>query len=159
MKYALSGLEPALFATLFAMNDDELASVGAQRVVADADRGFACRIRLADAGLGESLILINHLSHDVRGLFRTPYAIYVAERAVAPARYVDALPEGLTTRPLSSRAFDRDRMIVTATLTIAGMGDAAIRLLFANARVAYIMAHFAAYGCFAARVERHGEEA
>lgn len=35
----------------------------------------------------------------------------------------------------------------------------AIRALFANTEVAYIHAHNAADGCFAARVDRHGEGA
>ena len=34
--------------------------------------------------------------------------------------------------------------------------DPAIRALFADARIAYINAHNAAAGCFAARIERDG---
>jgi hypothetical protein len=45
-------------------------------------------------------------------------------------------------------------MLVTAVLIQPSEGDMAIRLLFADTRIAYIMAHFAAYGCFAATIER-----
>lgn len=159
MTYILSGLPRETFAPLFAMSDEALAGLGARRVIADADRGFPCRIRLADAAAGERLILLNHVSHDVPGPFRTAYAIYVGEQAVRTARHVGALPQSLDERPLSLRAFDGDGMIFTAVLAAPGDADGAIRLLFADTRVAYIMAHFAAYGCFAARIERHGDEA
>jgi hypothetical protein len=139
------------------MRDGELAAAGACRVVADADRGFPCRIRLADAKAGESLILLNYVSHDVPGPFRTAYAIYVGEQAVAPPSFVDDLPEQIADRALALRAFAEDGLIVTAKLVGPHEADMAIRLLFADRRVAYIMAHFASYGCLAARIERHGE--
>ena len=48
-------------------------------------------------------------------------------------------------------------MLKEARLAPPDTADAAIRDLFADARIAYIHAHNAAHGCFAARVERHGE--
>lgn len=155
MTYAMSGLPAEPFAHLFAMNDDALAQIGALRVVADADRGFPCRVKLADAKAGERLILFNYVSHDVAGPFRTAYAIYVSEAAEAPASFVDEVPANLVDRSLSLRAFGADGLIVTAALAAPGEADTVIRLLFADTRVAYIMAHFAAHGCFAAKIERH----
>lgn len=154
MSYTLTGLPREVFAHLFAMNDAELATVGAQRVIADADRGFPCRVSLADARAGERLILLNYVSHDVPGPFRTAYAIYVRESCERAGRFVDVLPEVLTSRVLSLRGFASDGLIVTAVLAADGEGDAAVRRLFEDPHVAYIMAHFAAYGCFAARIER-----
>lgn len=157
MTYMLSGLPRAPFAPYFAMSDAELAEAGARRVVAEADRGFPCRIGLRDAEAGERLVLLNYVSHDVAGPFRTTYAIYVSEEGEAAGPLVDALPDYLDSRPLSLRGFAKDGMIVTAVLSRPGEGDMAIRLLFADRRVTYIMAHFAAYGCFAARIERSGD--
>lgn len=154
MTYMLSGLPRASFAPYFAMSDAELAQAGALRVVAQADRGFPCRIGLRDAMLGERLILLHHISHDVPGPFRTAYAIYVSEEGEQAAPSFDALPGCLDSRPLSLRGFAGDGMLVTAVLTQPSEGDMAIRLLFADTRIAYIMAHFAAYGCFAATIER-----
>lgn len=155
MTYTFSGLPPEPFAPYFAMSDAELEQVGARRIIADADRGFPCRIGLRDVARGERLILLNHVSHDVSGPFRTAYAIYVGEQSQPAQQFVDRMPPYLASRALSLRAFDADGLIVTALLANPGEGDVAVRKLFAEVRAAYIMAHFATFGCFGARIERH----
>ena len=57
-------------------------------------------------------------------------------------------------RSLALRAFDAEGMLQTARLAGPGEADGAIRDLFEDAGVSYIDAHNAAYGCFAARIER-----
>ena len=69
MTYQIKGLDPAPFAHLFNLDDDELAAIGAVRVTATADIGFPCRVTLEDAKAGDTLVLLNHVSHDVE----TPY--------------------------------------------------------------------------------------
>ena len=81
MTYAIEGLAREQFEPLFAMSDEELLARNARRVIADADRGFPCRVSLCDAKAGEALILLNHVSHDVATPFRSSYAIYVSETA------------------------------------------------------------------------------
>lgn len=153
MTYMISGLSPDHFTPLFAMGDAELAAVNARRVTATADRGFPCRISLEDAKVGEELILLHHTSHDVATPYRSAYAIYV-RAGVAAARYRDALPPVFEGRALALRGFDGDAMLRTARLAGPGEADGAIRDLFADPGIAYIDAHNAAYGCFAARIER-----
>ncbi|WP_411339579.1 DUF1203 domain-containing protein [Sphingopyxis sp. J-6] len=153
MPYSITGLDPDRFAPLFAMDDAALAGCNARRVIATADRGFPCRISLEDARAGEALILLHHISHDVETPYRSAYAIYVRP-GVAAATYRDALPPVFEGRPLALRAFDRDGMLQDARLAGPGEVDGAIRGLFADDRIAYIDAHNAAHGCFAARIER-----
>lgn len=153
MAYSITGLDPDRFAPLFAMDDAALAARNARRVIATANRGFPCRISLEDARAGEALILLHHISHDVETPYRSAYAIYVRPGVVA-ATYRDALPPAFEGRPLALRAFDRDGMLQDARLTGPGEADGAIRDLFADDRIAYIDAHNAAHGCFAARIER-----
>ncbi len=153
MTYAITGLDPEPFTPLFALSDAELTARGARRVVADADRGFPCRISLDDARAGEELILLHHVSHDVATPYRSAYAIYVRQ-GVAAGTWRDAVPPVFEGRPLALRAFGADGMLRTAKLAAPGEADGAIRDLFADAEIAYIDAHNAAYGCFAARVER-----
>jgi len=155
MTYAITGLDPELFAPLFAMTEAELAVRGARRVTADADRGFPCRISLEDARAGEELILLHHVSHDVATPYRSAYAIYVRQ-GVAAATWRDELPPVFAGRTLALRAFGVDGMLRTARLAGPGEVDGAIRDLFAESATAYIDAHNAAYGCFAARIERDG---
>lgn len=153
MTYSIQGLSPDRFAPLFALDDIDLAAVNARRVTATADSGFPCRISLQDACAGEELILLHHVSHDVETPYRSAYAIYV-RHGVDAASYRDELPPVFAGRPIALRAFTADGMLQTARLAGAGEADAAIRDLFADTGIAYIDAHNAAHGCFAARIER-----
>ncbi|WP_168454270.1 DUF1203 domain-containing protein [Sphingopyxis microcysteis] len=155
MTYMIEGLAPDRFAPLFAMDDAGLAAINARRVTATADMGFPCRISLEDARAGEELILLHHVSHDVETPYRSAYAIYVRP-GVDAARYRDELPPVFAGRPIALRAFDAAGMLQTARLAAPGEADGAIRDLFADAGIAYIDAHNAAHGCFAARIERDG---
>jgi len=154
MTYSIQGLNPEPFAPLFALDDAGLAALNARRVTATADRGFPCRVSLEDAKAGEALILLHHTSHDVETPYRSAYAIYVRP-GVEAATYRDELPPVFEGRPLALRAFAADGMLQTARLVGPGEADGAIRDLFEDDAITYIDAHNAAYGCFAARIERN----
>lgn len=154
MTYSIQGLSPEPFAPLFALDDAELAAINARRVTATADRGFPCRVSLEDAKAGEALILLHHMSHDVETPYRSAYAIYVRP-GVEAATYRDELPPVFEGRALALRAFAADGMLQTARLVGPGEVDGAIRDLFEDDAITYIDAHNAAYGCFAARIERN----
>ena len=156
MTYRIAGLDPAQFAPLFALDDGQLARHRARRVVADADRGFPCRVTLEDAREGEPLLLVHH---EVASPYRSAFAIFVREHAAEAAVYRDCCPPVFEGRTLSMRGFDERGDLAEARLAAPGEADAAIRGLFADPRIAYINAHNAAYGCFAARIEREGEPA
>ena len=159
MTYAITGLAPDGFAPLFGLSDAELAARGVRRIVADADRGYPCRVSLEDAEAGERLLLVNYASNAVDGPYRSAFAIFVRERADR-ARYVDALPPVFESRPLSLRGYDAAGDLVAARLSPAGDGhDRAIRELLADPQVDHIDAHNAAHGCFAARIDRYRSEA
>ncbi|MBK6296741.1 MAG: DUF1203 domain-containing protein [Sphingomonadales bacterium] len=154
MTYQINGLNPDAFAPLFKLDEAELSALGALRVTATADRGFPCRVSLEDAKAGETLILLHYTSHDVQTPYRSAYAIYVRENAHEAARFEDDAPPVFEGRPLGLRAFDADGMLRDAALAMPGEADAKIRGLFSSPDIAYIDAHNAAHGCFAARVER-----
>ena len=156
MSYIVSGLDPARYAPLFALPDVALGRHGARRVIADADRGYPCRVSLEEARPGERLLLVNHASNAVDGPYRSAFAIFVREGA-AQARYIDELPPVFQGRPLSLRAYDAMGDLVAARLSPAADGhEPGIRELLADPRIDHIDAHNAAYGCFAARIDRHG---
>lgn len=155
MTYRITGLEKDQFTHLFVLDDMQLEARNARRVTAAASRGYPCRITLEDAREGESLILLHHTSHDVATPYRSAYAIYVRESAQAPAAYVDSCPPVFEGRPLAFRGFDAEGMLTDARLAQPGEADARIRELLANPAIAYIHAHNAAHGCFAARIDRH----
>ncbi len=154
MTYRITGLDPAAFAHLAGANEEALAAQNAVRVTAARKPGFPCRITLEDAEPGETLILLNHVSHEVTTPYRSSYAIYVRENAPKAAEYVDAVPPVFAGRPLGLRAFDANGILQTAALALPGEADEKIRAVFADPDIAYIHAHNAAHGCFAAKVER-----
>jgi len=157
MTYRIAGLDPAPFAPLFGASEEELAGHRARRVVADSDSGFPCRVSLEDAKRGERLLLVHHVHHEVETPYRSAFAIFVREEAAAAAEYRDECPPAFAGRTLSLRGFDADGALAEARLAEPGAADEAIRALFAVPRIAYINAHNAAAGCFAARIERDGQ--
>lgn len=156
MTYAIRGLDPAPFAPLFAMTEDELAEHRAVRMTAEASRGFPCRVSLRDADEGDQLVLLHHVNHDVETPYRNAFAIYVSEDAGEPAVFIDECPPVFEGRPLALRGYDAAGMLASARLALPGEADTAIRALLEDPSIAYIDAHNAAHGCFAARIERHG---
>ncbi|HYG48238.1 MAG TPA: DUF1203 domain-containing protein [Allosphingosinicella sp.] len=154
MSYRIEGLEREVYAGLLGLGADDLAARGARRVTADSKPGFPCRVTLEDAEPGESLILFNHVSHDVPTPFRSAYAIYVRESAAGPARYVDETPPVFHGRALGLRGFDAEGMLHGALLALPGEADEKIRALFDRPEIETIHAHNAAAGCFAAKIVR-----
>ncbi len=116
--------------------------------------GFPCRVSLTDRDIGETVLLLNHVSHDVAGPYRASHAIFVTEGVEAAAEYIDEVPPAFA-RVLSLRGFDAEGMMVDAVLTQPGEADAGIRRLFENPAIEMIHAHNATRGCFAAKIERN----
>ena len=154
MTYVVRGLDPAPFKPLHALSDDELADRSIVRRRADAKPGFPCRVTLEDAEPGETVLLLNYEDHAVATPYRNAYAIYVRESAEAAPELHDTLPPVLNGRPIALRAFDAAGMLRGAALALRDDADAQIRTLFAMPDIAYIQAHNAAHGCFAARIDR-----
>lgn len=154
MTYRIEGLGREAYAGLLGLGDDELAARQAKRVAADSKPGFPCRVTLEDAEPGESLILFNHVSHDVPTPFRSAYAIYVRETAAKPACFVDSTPPVFEGRALGLRGFDAGGMLRGSLLALPGEADAKIRALFERPEIETIHAHNAAAGCFAAKIVR-----
>lgn len=152
--FVLRGLDPAPFLPLFALDDDALAARNARRVVATSKPGFPCRVSLVDAEPGETLILANFEHLPVDSPFRSRHAVYVREAAGDPPDYRDTLPEQFRSRMLSLRAFDQAGMMIDADLADGREAEVAIARMFTDPAVAYLHAHFAKPGCFAARIDR-----
>jgi len=154
MTYSISGLPLETFQPLFGLDDAALAVHGAVRTTAGETGRYPCRVTLEDAKPGETLLLVNYQHQDADTPYRSNYAIYVRETATAPRSFTGALPPVLRDRPIALRAFDASGMLISAELALADDVDAAIGRQFANPEAAYLHAHNAAYGCFAARINR-----
>ena len=155
MSYIVKGIDPETYRSLFGLPDEELAKQGVVRMTVSEKPSFPCRVSLTDRDIGESVLLLNHVSHDVANPYRASHAIFVTECAEAPAEYVDQVPPVFETRVLSLRGFDKDGMMAAAILTQPGEVEAGIRKLFANPEIETIHAHNATRGCFSAKIERN----
>jgi hypothetical protein len=153
MTYRISGLDPQPFAPFHYLSDEDLSARGIVRMLVTERPGFPCRVSLDDAEPGGTVLLLNHASVQ-DGPYAATHAIFVGEGGSEAAVFKDQVPPALARRILSLRAFDADHMMVAAILVQPGEADPAIRRLFEEPRVAYIHAHNAVRGCFAAVVER-----
>jgi hypothetical protein len=154
MGFRILGLPAEPFAALFDLPDEALAARGAVRRVADGRvPGYPCRISLTDAAPGDELILVNHEHHPVDSPYRMRFAIYV-RRGETQYDAVDAVPDQLRIRQLAVRAFDPQGMMIGFILIEGTRLEEAIGQMFAQPEAAYLHIHYAAPGCYAARVER-----
>ena len=154
MSFRIRGLEPTPFRQLYGQSTAALAAAGIERHVADCSPGFPDRVELRDAVPGESLLLLNYVHQPAANPYRASHAIFVREGALQAFDRVGEIPAALAIRPLSLRAFDAADRLVDAELAEGEQQAAVIERLLAEPRVAYLQAHFARPGCYAARIER-----
>jgi hypothetical protein len=154
MHFRISGLPATDFQHLYGLSDDALRAQGVQRHVADASAGLPDRIELRDAAPGECVLLLNYTHQPAGTPYRASHAIFVLEGARTAYDAVDAVPPALRRRVLSLRAFDSDHHMVDADLVDGAAAEGLIERLFADPAVAYIQAHYARRGCYAARIDR-----
>jgi len=154
MNFRITGLPVENFEHLFGLSDDELAACGGVRQIADTrSPGYPCRISLTDSAPGDELLLVNYEHHAVDSPYRMRFAIYVRQ-GEKTYDAVNAVPEQLRIRTLAVRAFNAQAMMVGWEVVEGRELEAAIERRFANSDAAYLHVHFAAPGCYAARVVR-----
>ena len=154
MSFRITGLPAEDFADLFALSDEELAARGAVRRSADERTpGYPCRVSLTDSRPGDELLLVNYEHHPVSSPYRMRFAVYV-RKGEETYDAIAEVPEQLRIRTLAVRAFDADAMMVGWELIDGRQLEAAVERLFADPRAAYLHVHYAAPGCYAARIDR-----
>ena len=154
MSFRIQGLAPKAFEHLFGLDQAALRSHHARRVVADQAPGYPDRIQLRDAMPGESLLLLNYTHQPAANPYRASHAIYLLEGSTSAYDECDQVPPALALRTLSVRAFDACDELIDGDLVEGADLPALVNRLFANQNAAYLHAHYARYGCFAARIDR-----
>jgi Protein of unknown function (DUF1203) len=151
MTFRIVGLPAENFTHLFALSDAELAAQGGVRRTVDGK--YPCRVSLTDSEPGEELLLINYEHHPVSSPYRMRFAIFVREGDQTYDR-VSEVPEQPRSRMLAVRSFDGKGMMVDNRLVDGKEIEPVLEDLLAASHVDYLHIHFAAAGCYAARVER-----
>ena len=125
----------------------------ARRVTADAPHAYPCRRCLQDAEPGDALLLLSYDPFLGASPYSGPGPIYVHEHDCAPFAG-DAIPDQLTRRLLSVRAYDERHMLVDADVVEGGQLEQQAERLLGAPGAAYLHVHNARPGCFAARIDR-----
>ena len=152
MNFTVSGLSAEPFLALYGLSDGELSKRRARRVVA-GQTGFPERIELRDAEPGESLLLVNFEHQPANTPYRSSHAVYVREGATETWSG-GHIPEVMGKRLLSLRGFSADGSMIDADVAEGRDAEGLIERLFDDPTIAYIHAHYARPGCYAARIDR-----
>jgi hypothetical protein len=154
MDFRISALPVNRFEGLFGRTDAELERLRARRVIADRNPGFPCRVSLRDASVGESVLLLNFEHHPVDGPYAARHAIYVREHAREARPEVNEIPQVLSQRLISVRAWSAEGSLLGADVAEGDALPGTIRRFLNADSVAYLHLHNAKAGCYAARADR-----
>jgi hypothetical protein len=113
-----------LLMTLFTYELEPLSSTAADLLranggisyTAESKPGYPCRQCLRDAEIGEELLLVSYDPFATNSPYRSASPILIHSAACTPDRTI-RLPEQLTIRQLSVRAFDEADMMIDASVT------------------------------------------
>lgn len=142
------------FAALFGQTDSELQAAGALRQIVEENPGVPCRVSLADAEIGEIVLLLPFTHHDVPSPYRASGPIFVRSGVTSATPAPDEVPTMFRHRHLSVRAYDAAAMMVGAEVVNGTEIEDAIRRLFSDERVSYLHVHNARPGCYNCTVVR-----
>jgi hypothetical protein len=154
MDFRITGLPATEFAHLAGASEERLRELGIQRTRIDAPHSAPDRVSLRDAEPGETVLLLNYEHQPAKSPYRSRHAIYVIEGEQRTFDAVNEVPDVMRRRMLSLRAFDDEGAMVDADLSDGREVEGLIERLLGNPRTAYVQAHYAKRGCYAARIER-----
>jgi Protein of unknown function (DUF1203) len=152
--FRIIGLPAPQFEPLYSMSEKELAKKGARRLRVDAKPGFPCRVSLEDAEIGEHVILLPFVHHDVESPYRAYGPIFVRENAREATLSAGEIPDAVTRRVMSVRAYDKNAIMLDGSVVPGSEIETHIEKLFAEPNVTYLHLHNAGAGCYSCKVER-----
>jgi hypothetical protein len=152
--FQLVGLRFEPFASLFDLSDSQLPKINIRRVFADKKPGYPCRVSLADAEIGEELLLRPFEHQTASSPYRASGPIFVRKAAVQAHIEPGVIPDYVGTRLISARAYDKAHLMTDAVVCAGSDTAAAIQKMFSTDEVEYIHLHNAKRGCFSCTVNR-----
>ena len=154
MDFVVRGLDVKPYQYLFGKTKSELSEFGVYRYACDQEFAFPDRIEMRDAHIGETLLLVNHVSMDKPTPYRATHAIFVLEGAEETYQGYNEIPDVMQRRKLSLRAFSETGFIIAADLVDGVNAREAIHRFLEDHNVQHIDAHYALRGCYAGRITR-----
>ena len=152
--FQLVGVSPEPFESLFHLTTEELATHRAHRVIAQSKPGYPCRVSLVDAEVGEELLLLPYEHQPANSPYWAAGPIYVRRGARQCVSAIGEVPQYVSLRLISARAYNHADMIVAAEVCEGREVAAEIERLFVDPEVRYIHLHNAKRGCFSCLARR-----
>ncbi len=154
MNFQIHALSPEPFNHYFSMAQEELDAHKAVKMQVTENPGTPCRVSMADAEVGDTVILLNYDHQPNATPYQSNHAIFVRENVAQARLAVNEVPPVLSTRLISMRLFDENHMMIDAEVLDGQDLQEALSKAFNNPAVAYGHLHNAKPGCFAAHVTR-----
>jgi hypothetical protein len=120
--------------------------------------GEPCRDVLRGALPGEEIILASYCPFALAGPYREYGPVFILAEASAAPVDCFSLPTGAAAAYFGAtfvlRAYSKDERIVDAALSSPQQAEQQLRQFFLRDEINFVLARFAAYGCYGCRVER-----
>lgn len=143
---------PAYEADALLQNADSI--VGTKRVRVDAHPGYPCRFSLADAEIGEEVLLLTYEHHAVTSPYRATGPIYIRTSTTQAVLAPNEIPKMLRHRLLSLRVYDGAAMMMAAYTAQGTDLETLIQSIFEDPAAQYIQVHNASPGCYNCQINR-----
>jgi late competence protein required for DNA uptake (superfamily II DNA/RNA helicase) len=142
------------FAHLFSASETQLKNVGAVKMTVDEFPGFPCRVSLQDATIGEEVILLPFQHHKTNSPYKATGPIFVRKNINEATLAINEIPTMLLHRLLSLRCYNKEGIMINATVIEGKIVSETLQTLFTNKEIAYVHIHNAKPGCYNCVVER-----
>ena len=152
--FQVMGLPFEPFASLFDLSDSALSKRNMRRLVAATKPGYPCRVSLADAEIGDELLLLSFEHQSGGSPYKASGPIFVRKAAMQAHIEPGVIPEYVGIRLISVRAYDAAHLMTDAVVCPGNETATAIQKMFSADEVAYIHLHNANRGCFSCAVKR-----
>ncbi len=146
--FQIKALQKSEFASLFDLNGEQLAEIGAIRMTVDKKLAFPCRVSLEDGNIGDDVILLNYQHHKTASPYRSAGPIFVKKNAQSAKLAVNEIPKLLHHRLLSIRQYDKKGMMKASLVTEGRDLGNVLAEVFDNAEIEYVHIHNAKPGCY-----------
>ena len=152
--FKLVALDNSQFTDYFNLDESELAKQGIRKMVVDEFPGFPCRVSLADAEIGEEVILLNFEHHSVNSPYKSDGPVFIRKTAQTATPEINEVPKMFNHRLLSIRGFDRNATMIFADVTQGDNLKEKLNDILDNKKIDYLHIHNAKPGCYNCKVER-----
>ncbi|MCA5012373.1 MULTISPECIES: DUF1203 domain-containing protein [unclassified Enterococcus] len=153
--FLISGLKRKDFLALDSLTAEELEEQHIKKQIVDRSPGFPCRITLREGTVGETIYLLNYQHLKKQSPYDAAGPIFVIAGTDEAALEINEIPAIIYNRFTSLRCYDSSGMMIEAylyqpkTLTAKDICH-----ILTNKNISFIHVHYAARGCYSARIDR-----